>query len=106
VKLILGVLVSLKERLAWEEGTVLHLTSSVIAGIVTTTASNPVDVIKTRIMNTGGGLGEVAVSIFKEHGVFGFFRGWTASYSRLGPHTIIIMNIYELLNSMVGLKGV
>jgi solute carrier family 25 uncoupling protein 8/9 len=57
-------------------------------------------------MNTGGAIGETAISIFKEHGAAGFFRGWTASYSRLGPHTIIIMNIYERLNAMAGLKGV
>ena len=95
-----------KLRLGWKESTPLHFISSVIAGVVTTTASNPVDVIKTRIMSNGGSILGVAGDILAEHGVFGFFRGWTASYSRLGPHTILIMNIYEWFNAMAGLKGI
>lgn len=33
----------------WSDGVALHLTSSMIAGLVTTTITNPIDVIKTRM---------------------------------------------------------
>lgn len=33
----------------WGDGVALHLTSSMIAGLVTTTITNPIDVIKTRM---------------------------------------------------------
>lgn len=33
----------------WTDGVELHLTSSMIAGLVTTTITNPIDVIKTRM---------------------------------------------------------
>ena len=39
------------------DGVLLHFTASMLAGLVTTTATNPVDMVKTQLyMDAGGGM--------------------------------------------------
>ena len=42
--------------------------------------------------------------IITQEGVKGFFKGWTASYLRIGPQTCITFLIYEQMRKIVGLK--
>mmetsp|Transcript_27361 Transcript_27361/g.87668 ORF Transcript_27361/g.87668 Transcript_27361/m.87668 type:complete len:292 (-) Transcript_27361:170-1045(-) len=88
-----------------------HLTASMFTGIVTTTATSPVDVIKTMMFaggteTKGRGVMHVATHIFQREGVHGFFKGWTANYARLGPQTAITFVALEKLRLFVGLAGV
>lgn len=64
-----------------------HFTASLLAGLVAATATNPVDVIRTRIMSSGGSHGVLAVvsGLYSSEGLRWLFRGWTPSFLRLGP---------------------
>ncbi|KAF5843188.1 mitochondrial carrier domain-containing protein [Dunaliella salina] len=92
----------------WEDGPHTHLTSAMIAGLVTTTITNPLDVIKTRMFVGGAkykGALSCAADVLKKEGLLGFMKGWSASYARLGPHTVIMFTTAESLRKYAGLKS-
>jgi len=92
----------------WEDGPHTHLTSAMIAGLVTTTITNPLDVIKTRMFVGGSkykGALSCAADVLKKEGMLGFMKGWSASYARLGPHTVIMFTTAESLRKYAGLKS-
>lgn len=92
----------------WRDGIALHLTSSMIAGLVTTTITNPIDVIKTRMFvggKTYSGPVACAADVLRKDGLVGFMRGWSASYARLGPHTVIMFLVAEQLRKAAGLQS-
>jgi len=92
----------------WGDGLPLHLTSSMASGLVSTTITNPIDVVKTRMFMGGSrysGPLACAASVWRADGVAGFFKGWSASYARLGPHTVIMFLAAENLRSFAGLKS-
>lgn len=96
-------------HLGLSEGFLLHLCSSMLAGIITTTAANPIDVIKTRYMADKIGAFKsplhCVVCTFKEGGVMAFFNGWVPAYWRLGPHTVTSLILIEKIRLFFGLKG-
>lgn len=99
---------TVKSTTGWTDGLPLHLTSSMIAGLVTTTITNPIDVVKTRMFVGGkvaGGPMECAMHVLKTDGLVGFMKGWSASYARLGPHTVIMFLTAERLRAYAGLKS-
>ena len=85
----------------------LEVAAAAVSGVVTTTVSSPADVLKTRMMvGPGGrGLAATAVSLVREEGVRGLFRGWTAAYLRLGPQTALALFLYERLRELAGWEG-
>ncbi|GAA5801550.1 hypothetical protein HPULCUR_006998 [Helicostylum pulchrum] len=83
-----------------KDGITLHLTSSVLAGLVATTVCSPVDVIKTRIMSANTtdhrmSATQIMKQMFKSEGIPSFFKGWTPAFIRLGPQTIITFVVLE-----------
>ncbi|KAI8991555.1 mitochondrial carrier domain-containing protein [Mycotypha africana] len=87
-----------------KDGIFLHLTSSVLAGLVATTVCSPVDVIKTRIMSASTNdhrMSATAITkqMFKTEGIASFFKGWTPAFIRLGPQTIITFVVLEQFKS-------
>lgn len=84
-----------------------HLLASLITSLAATTAANPADVIKTRVMNDSkneiGGVKEHFLHVLRTEGPFSFLRGWTASYCRIGPHTIISFVMMEKIRQILGL---
>ncbi|KAI9034363.1 mitochondrial carrier domain-containing protein [Hyaloraphidium curvatum] len=68
---------------------VTHFSSSLLAGLIATTCSSPVDVAKTRLMSAVTGMTDALVKIVAKEGPQGLFKGWVSSFSRLGPHTIL-----------------
>jgi solute carrier family 25 uncoupling protein 8/9 len=103
--------VQVKGRIArftgWNNGMQLVLSSSMVAGIVTTTVINPADVIRA-YMQTGRGssLSSVARSIYAAEGPRGFLKGWTAAYARTGPQTLIIFTVSEIMRPIFGLAAI
>ncbi len=75
-----------------KEGTALHFTASFVAGLAATTLAAPADLVKSRIMadRKGGGSAryrgpiDCLVQTVRTEGPLALFRGWTASYVRLG----------------------
>lgn len=74
---------------------------------MTTTITNPIDVIKTKMFVGGGqkGILKCAAGTWRADGAAGFMRGWSASYARLGPHTVIMFLCAERLRTLTGLKS-
>ncbi|KAI9320791.1 mitochondrial carrier domain-containing protein [Dichotomocladium elegans] len=85
------------------EGLPLHLTASVLAGLVATTVCSPADVVKTRVMSANGAAAQhvsslkVMSGMYKAEGIRSFFKGWTPAFVRLGPQTIITFVVFEQL---------
>lgn len=100
---------TVKSVTGWTDHAGTHLLSSMIAGLVTTTATNPLDVIKTHMFMGRDkqklGIFQTASKVLRNDGVMGFMKGWSASYARLGPHTVIMFLTAEQLRPLMGLKG-
>ena len=68
-----------------EEGILLHFGSSMLAGLITTTATNPVDVIKTRYMADKMGIYKSPIDCVKQtwnaERFRGFFKGYSFTHS-------------------------
>ncbi|PVU86773.1 hypothetical protein BB561_006565 [Smittium simulii] len=76
-----------------------HFSSSVLASLVAATVVSPIDVAKTRIMDSNvkiyNGLFDALVTIPRKEGMVALFKGWTPAFLRLAPHTIIMFLILE-----------
>lgn len=91
----------------FEDNLTAHFTCSLLAGLVATTACSPLDVVKTRIMNShqnfpklcSGGILSSIAQIYKSEGPGALLRGWVPAYLRLGPHTIITFMALEQFKS-------
>nr|ADI46949.1 UCP2m [Volvox carteri f. nagariensis] len=108
------------------------LAASLITVLVATTITNPVDLVKTRMLVAGAdegpdeGIGQtwlsfygagwsglaggcnqrmVALKILKHDGLYGFFKvRLVCNYARLGPQTVIPFLMSELLRQQMGLE--
>lgn len=79
------------------EGTILHFTSSFLAGTVATTVTSPADVVKATLMNAptaAVGLHNLKENL-KNDGFKFLFRGYVPSWIRLTPNTILIWMFFE-----------
>jgi len=94
----------------FSDGILCHFMASMFSGFVTTVASMPVDIAKTRIQNmkssfnmeTGQaeykGAVDVIAKVIKNEGFFSLWKGFTPYYFRLGPHTVLTFIFLEQLN--------
>ncbi|XP_057684824.1 dicarboxylate carrier SLC25A8-like isoform X1 [Corythoichthys intestinalis] len=76
-----------------------HFTAAFAAGFCTTVVASPVDVIKTRYMNSlpgqySGAFNCAFTMLFKE-GPTAFYKGFLASFLRLGSWNIVMFMSYE-----------
>lgn len=84
-----------------------HFAASMISGLITTAASMPVDIAKTRIQNMKTAVGEkpqytgaldVLGKVIRSEGVLALWKGFTPYYARLGPHTVLTFIFLEQMN--------
>lgn len=85
-----------------------HVVSSLSAGAVATTLTQPLDVLKTRAMNAKPGeyknLWEIVIHTAKL-GPLGFFKGYVPAFVRLAPQTILTFVFLEQLRQNFGFLG-
>jgi len=89
-----------------QDGIFCHFIASMISGLVTTIASMPVDIAKTRLQNmkyTDGkaeykGASDVLLKVVRKEGFFSLWKGFTPYYFRLGPHTVLTFIFLEQMN--------
>lgn len=83
-----------------------HLLASVLTGLIATTFMNPFDVVSTRMYNQSNSKGDKVLytsvfdcikKIITKEGPYGFYKGFTAHYARLAPHTILTFVFWEFL---------
>ncbi|XP_077422733.1 dicarboxylate carrier UCP2-like [Vanacampus margaritifer] len=76
-----------------------HFTAAFAAGFCTTVVASPVDVIKTRYMNSVpgqyGGAINCAFTMLLKEGPTAFYKGFMASFLRLGSWNIVMFMSYE-----------
>jgi dicarboxylate transporter 10 len=75
----------------------LHVLASFMAALVATTLCSPIDVIKTQLMGSSGkyGILQVIKDLTATEGIRWIFRGWTPSFVRLGPQTMVTLVLLE-----------
>ncbi|EDQ91977.1 uncharacterized protein MONBRDRAFT_17453 [Monosiga brevicollis MX1] len=97
------------------QGTPLHFSASMIAGGFVALCMNPFDVIMTRLYNQPvdpstkqgmyySGWFDCIKKTAKAEGPFGFYKGVTALYLRIGPHTVLTFVVWEALRNWIGVK--
>ncbi|XP_077998817.1 solute carrier family 25 member 35-like [Glandiceps talaboti] len=88
----------------------IPLTASFLSGIAVTAVMTPFDVVSTRLYNQGvdptgkgtfyKGFLDCFWKILRNEGLWGFYKGWTASYFRLGPHTLLSLVFWDEIRAV------
>lgn len=91
-----------------KEGYVLHFSASFLASLLAIMVTNPVDVIKTRMMqfNTYRSVRECGTKILRTEGPMAFYKGATVAWLRLGPHTVTTFMTFEAMRHLAGLQPI
>jgi len=92
----------------WGDNISTQLLTSMATGLITTTATAPVDTIKSRVFvegAAGGGSTQTILRILRNEGFRGFFKGWSAQYLRLGPQTTITFLVMERVRALAGMPS-
>jgi len=98
-----------KEKLlatgSFDDDTKTHLLSSVTAGAVATTLTQPLDVCKTRAMNAKPGEFKGAFDLIRftaRQGPLAFYKGYLPAFVRLAPQTVLTFIFLEQLKKNFG----
>jgi hypothetical protein len=99
-----------------------QISSSVVAGFFTATITNPIDVIKTRLMNQKHASSQVNIgsstlpfyrgtfhaftTIVANEGWTALLKGWVPNFSRQGPQTVIMLFVAERMRTWLGMPPV
>ena len=92
----------------FSDGILVHFAAGMTSGLVTTFASLPPDMAKTRIQNMKivngkaeyNGTLDVFKRVVKNEGFFSLWKGFTPYYMRIGPHTVLTLIFLEQLNKI------
>jgi hypothetical protein len=88
----------------FKDNIVTHFTASFLAGLLATMMSQPVDVIKTRLMSAPAGEYKGALDCLtrtvRNEGPLALMKGFVPSFTRLGPHTVLTFMFLEQLRSL------
>ncbi|EEC04485.1 oxoglutarate/malate carrier protein, putative [Ixodes scapularis] len=92
-----------------QDNIICHFFSAFGAGFCATVVASPVDVVKTRFMNSGAGkytgATDCAIKMFHEGGFKAFYKGFTPSFVRLGSWNICMFVTYEQLKRLFHYLG-
>jgi len=76
-----------------------HFSSAVIAGFMTTLVASPIDVVKTRYMNSPKGMYAGAIDctirMAKKEGPAAFYKGFVPSFARISLWNVALWITYE-----------
>ncbi|XP_062077032.1 mitochondrial uncoupling protein 5-like [Humulus lupulus] len=98
------------EKGVMRDGIGTHVTASFAAGFVAAVASNPVDVIKTRVMNMRveagapppySGALDCALKTVKAEGPMALYKGFIPTISRQGPFTVVLFVTLEQIRKVL-----
>nr|AAM63236.1 putative mitochondrial dicarboxylate carrier protein [Arabidopsis thaliana] len=93
-----------------KDGLGTHVLASFAAGFVASVASNPVDVIKTRVMNmkvVAGvappykGAVDCALKTVKAEGIMSLYKGFIPTVSRQAPFTVVLFVTLEQVKKLL-----
>lgn len=98
------------EKGVMKDGLGTHVTASFAAGFVAAVASNPVDVIKTRVMNMKvepgmdppyRGALDCAMKTIRAEGPMALYKGFIPTISRQGPFTVVLFVTLEQVRKLL-----
>lgn len=98
-------------RQRMRDGVVVHVMASCTAGLMAAVASNPLDVVKTRIMNMRADQGRLpvyqgpldcAIKTVKAEGVMALYKGFVPTVMRQGPYTVVLFVTLEQIRKLFG----
>ncbi|KAK6241300.1 Mitochondrial substrate/solute carrier - like 10 [Theobroma cacao] len=98
------------EKGVMSDGIGTHVTASFAAGFVASVASNPIDVIKTRVMNMKVAPGAVppysgaldcALKTVRAEGPMALYKGFIPTISRQGPFTVVLFVTLEQVRKLL-----
>lgn len=101
---------TLLEKKIMKDGLGTHVTASFAAGFVAAVASNPVDVLKTRMMNMKvepgmappyAGALDCAMKTIKAEGPMALYKGFIPTISRQGPFTVVLFVTLEQVRKLL-----
>ncbi|XWS23969.1 hypothetical protein CRYUN_Cryun28dG0061200 [Craigia yunnanensis] len=93
-----------------EDGIGTHVTASFAAGVVAAIASNPVDVIKTRVINMKVEVGRLPLyngavdclmKTVRREGFMALYKGFLPTVSRQGPFTVVLFVTLEQVRKLL-----
>lgn len=93
-----------------KDGLGTHVTASFAAGFVASVVTNPVDVIKTRVMNMKvepghaapyNGAIDCAMKTVRSEGVMALYKGFIPTISRQGPFTVVLFVTLEQVRKLL-----
>ena len=99
-----------KEMILEKDGIGTHVTASFAAGFVALMASNPIDVIKTRVMNMKlepgavppySGALDCAMKTVRAEGLMAVYKGFIPTISRQGPFTVVLFVTLEQVRKLL-----
>uniref|UniRef100_A0A1B0AZ08 Mitochondrial 2-oxoglutarate/malate carrier protein n=1 Tax=Glossina palpalis gambiensis TaxID=67801 RepID=A0A1B0AZ08_9MUSC len=91
------------------DGILLHACASCMSGLLTSVASMPLDIAKTRLQNMKtppdgkpeySGSIDVLIKVAKNEGVLALWKGFTPYLLRICPHTILTLVFLEQYNRL------
>ncbi|CAI8595709.1 unnamed protein product [Vicia faba] len=98
------------EKGVMKDGLGTHVTASFAAGFVAAVVTNPVDVIKTRVMNMRvepgkeppyAGALDCAVKTVRAEGPMALYKGFIPTISRQGPFTVVLFVTLEQVRKLL-----
>ncbi|KAI5558341.1 hypothetical protein BDE02_17G033900 [Populus trichocarpa] len=98
------------EKGLMSDGIGTHVAASFLAGFVASVASNPIDVIKTRVMNMKvepgveppyKGALDCAMKTIKAEGPMALYKGFIPTISRQGPFTVVLFVTLEQVRKLL-----
>ncbi|KAK7250618.1 hypothetical protein RIF29_33160 [Crotalaria pallida] len=98
------------EKGVMEDGLGTHVTASFAAGLVAAVATNPVDVIKTRVMNMKvvpgaappyTGALDCVLKTVRAEGPMALYKGFIPTISRQGPFTVVLFVTLEQVRKLL-----
>lgn len=98
------------EKGVMKDGLGTHVTASFAAGFVAAVASNPVDVIKTRVMNMKvepgaeppyAGALDCVIKTVRAEGPLALYKGFVPTISRQGPFTVVLFVTLEQVRKLL-----
>jgi solute carrier family 25 oxoglutarate transporter 11 len=101
---------SIKESRVVPEGLATQVVASCGAGVLASVASNPIDVVKTRVMNMKVGAGEAApyrgaldcaVKTVRAEGPLALYKGFVPTVTRQGPFAIVMFLSLEQIKKLM-----
>lgn len=88
-----------------DESILVPITASMISGVAVVVFMTPFDVISTRLYNQGldgngrglyyRGFLDCFLKVLMKEGPLGFYKGWSASWFRLAPHTVLSLVFWD-----------